>query len=104
MNKDELQAMSPIKQAVISQLMIMSQVTQISPDTLALSTLIHAVTGAALLNKEAELALLVMPHIEKMKVEAEALLAEIQGEKAKTEKSEVVDEDKEFFDKSEIIH
>lgn len=101
MNKDELQAMSPIKQAVISQLMIMSQVTQISPDTLALSTLIHVVMGAALLNKEAELALLVMPHIEAMKTEAEALLAEIQAEKGEGKKS---DPDLDFFDKSEIIH
>ena len=99
MDKEEFKKMSPVKNAVIAQLMLMSQVTQISPDTLALSALIHAVTGAALLNKEAELALLVMPHIEAMKAEAEALLADIQNEKGEKQS----DPDLDFFDKSEII-
>lgn len=108
MTKEELNGMSEIKRGIIAQLMMLAQIAQLTHETLPLAALLHGVTGAALLNKEAELGAEVTPFMLRTKEEAEALLKEITEEKESgvptvTPTSEHVESD-DFFDKNEIIH
>lgn len=108
MTKEELNGMSEIKRGIIAQLMMLTQIAQLTHETLPLAALLHGVIGAALLNKEAELGIEVMPFMLRTKEEAEALLKEITEEKESgvptvTPASENVESD-DFFDKNEIIH
>ena len=102
MNKEALpKSMSPLKEAIVNELMLMCKVTLFEKDTVALSAVLHALIGIILMNKEEEFGASIEPYIESLKVEALKLIAEIEG----TDKPNqmVEDDDLSFFDRNDII-
>lgn len=108
MTKDDLNKMSELKQTLIAQLITMTQIAQLTRETLPLAGLLHAVTGAALLNQEKELMEELMPTMERLAKEATDLLSDILKDKEFMKGKGTEAEDKptsdDFFEKNEIIH
>ena len=97
---------TPLKEAVVGQMVLMSQVTLINPDTMGLSALLHSVIGATLVGKEKEMVIFLEPFVKSLKAEAEELIAELEKEKQKREsEGETAESDPEldFFDRNEVI-
>lgn len=97
---------------LILHLTQIAQLSMLRPDTLAISGVLFALVGAAVVNKDTEFALAIEPEVVKMQkelkaklaeAEEEARLAEVEGEKAIGEEG-LEDEINDFFDKNEIIH
>jgi hypothetical protein len=100
---EQLNKMSLVKQTVVSQLLTLTQVAQMSPDSFALAALIHAVVGVALLDKEEVLLTEIRPLMETITKEALELLKEVTVRRAE-EAGETPATEENFFDKNEIIH
>lgn len=97
---------TPLKEAVVKQMVLMSQVTTIDPSTIELSALLHAVVGVTLMGKEKEMVMMLEPFIKELKAEAVELIAELEREKQKREsEGETAESDPEldFFDRNEIL-
>ncbi len=95
---------------LILHLTQIAQLSMLRPDTLAISGVLFALVGAAVVNKDTEFALAIEPEVVKMQKELKAKLAEAEAELAETEGEKAVgnlgvdDEINDFFDKNEIIH
>lgn len=65
----------------ISALIQLGQATSVSPDTRAISAMLHALAGAVLLDKDVDMVGHIMPWVEAMKEEAKKELAILEEQK-----------------------
>lgn len=91
--------MSPEKQSLIAHLVVIAKLTLLKPETMAISAMLHGIIGAAIIGKDAELALSMEDTIKSFKAAVEAELAKAEAEETKN----TPDPDADFFDKNEII-
>lgn len=111
MKPEELIQMSLIKQTILAQLQTLVQLAQMSPDSLGLAALLHAVSGVALIGKEEMMCETIRPMMKEIIEEAVSLLKEVMENPVVKEAVESArasapapTEDANFFDDNEIIH
>lgn len=97
---------TPLKEAVVKQMVLMSQVTTIDPSTIELSALLHAVVGVTLMGKEKEMVMMLEPFIKELKAEAVEIIDELEKKHGKLDAEDgeaKSDPELDFFDRNEIL-